>query len=486
MRCERQLSQTELAQARFQEIRTDLELRRLSSLMRDKRIHLDPVIYRAKFDSMAQDMFTAFQQGGLAYCIKFVDKLAEFSQSVIPYIICCDDKITQYVPSLLVSIVLHPPNNESLFSVLRCLASITSYSTSKKFSKVEFVQELFNQILNPVQCDPSIINPRNLQGQPTSTKIRKYCLTIIINLLKNDELSLESFFQFDFVPPLQASIKSESAPEAMKLIHKIIALEEIDQELLEMSFNAFMLYVSSTDPAYQIASFDGISVLARWHPDFFVDHEVSEPIIQAYNKIKSIDDTVVIAALALIGSLLATRNELIIKSIFSLFDWGLLSEIWNISSHDQKQIICEFVNTALIAAPDQINHAFNSGIFHTLLENFSSTDYILKAETLVPIISATDINPSKMLPMILENDLVKAAASMLEVTDENFVQIGLRLISTILRAEYSNAEQQESIRREISDSSIESDLEYLATGSTFSDVAAEISDGLLHFMESSA
>ncbi|EAY20013.1 hypothetical protein TVAG_402690 [Trichomonas vaginalis G3] len=253
--------------------------------------------------------------------------------------------------------------------------------------------------------------------------------------------------------------------------------------MINLAYQTFHNYCNSPKSSFQIASFDGISAIAINHPDFFDTVDVSTPIVEAYDKIKSVDDTVAIAALALIGSLLGTGNDLIIGSIFSMFDWSILTEIWNISSSDQKQIICEFINTAINASPIELSNALTNGVFSTLLCDFPSTDCNLKAESLLPVISATNIDPNAMLPIIIENGLIKVAGSMMEAIDDRYIQCGLQLIAALMNANFNNHELQELVKRDITDNSIESDVEALASGTQYADIASEVSTELNHFME---
>ena len=489
------LDTIEAAEKHLQALRNDIDIKNVRRAIFAKNIaHLDPIIFKAKFTSISHSLFSAFQHGGTQMCIKFVDKLNDLSENNATFVISYEANGLQYIPSLLISLAISPPCIDALVSVLRCLSTLTTFSFSRRFTKEEFLHFLCEKIKAPVtsvlpRVNISVLNSKNdpVLRLNTPEEIQKFSLKIILNLLKKYSISFETAASVGLFDAIFSIGDGPNSSEVMKILNVCFdpeIQEEVNEEILQMSFELFAKHALSQSTNEQAVAFDGLARLIQRNPEVSSSVSGSEIIDAAYEQMHNTSDSILISSLTLLSSILATEDESEIASVCRLINWSNFKNLWDAASLEQKQMLCEFINTLISADPKQIVSAFNEGVFEIMADCLSQDNYALETETFLPVITALSINPNLMASFVLEKGIMKIAARMMETTDKQTILYGLKFVESLITFE-SNPEIEEAIKNQIDDNGISSDIESLTTVSDFADEANEVSADLLHFMESS-
>ena len=489
---------------RFLQLRKEIKNRDDHHSLLCKNISfLEPIIFKAKFCSLAQSVFAAFKDGNKESCLRSIDRLSDFSQHNYTFVISSEQYQgdLQYVPSLLVSMAICPPCIDVLVSVLRCISSLTSFTYSTRFTQEEFLHYLLSKIREKFFTDPSsnqktvkithivhndMQNDQNCLVTTKNIEIQKFCLIIIYNLIKKCNINLETLAcdgMFDIL--LQIS-DGNNKIEVMKIFQVCLSENyqdfEFPDELIEQILYVFMKHTNSESPDEKIAAFDGLTSLLHHSPEttnFILENGA---INSAFQEINSQNDSLSIAALSFLISIIYTENFQAISFISSLFDWSNFCETWNFASNDKKRVLCEFINTIIAADPKNIELCISNQVFEIFLEIFGQNNFSLEKEVYLTLITATEINPNKMIPLLLDNGLINLTNDMIQTTENENIFAGMKMIDILIHFE-SNQQIQSKIKEEIDASDIYSTLEVLSSNEELSEDANSLILSLMEYFE---
>lgn len=422
---------------------------------------LNPILFQAKCESCAQSIVSSLQTGGQRLSLEAMNQLAEICSSN-SYRLTFDKGCLQYLPSVIVSLIIHQQSKQKLSAALHCLSCITLESSSPSFFKEDFLNILTEIVQEPeveITQSETHFNFLKLRSSTDPLYIQSQALMLIGNLVNFSVDTASYYLNNGFLSVMFDHIDHVNKYYFLRAINMFL----VHVQRLELDLDRFYgVNVSSIDIENSDITrlcLESLPVLFNHKVDYAVSFAKSGAFSLLLNNMLKLQDSVLSVLIEDISLILPSLDSIDICSIRSSLTLDVIRYLCQ--KLTKKDTVFIYLDVLFKSFPQSVIDSLKNGTFSFLLSMFKKSSFSESLFIVRPIVTGTFLVPNEVTPILIQNDIVSVAGDFLQLTSSDGLLSGLKLIHAMLLAKDDNI--QSELRKKMEEKHIAMDVGAIIT-----------------------